>query len=135
MDTHVFTVETGANRGTFDITGIVADYVADKGDGLVSLFVPHATAGLAVFEAGAGSDLDFIDTLDRLVPRDETLYRHRHGSPGHGADHVIPGFVAPSMTVPVAAGQLLLGTWQSIMLVDTNVDNPQRQVRVSFIAG
>ena len=135
MDTRVITVETGSNRGTFDITGIVADYVATKDDGLVSIFVPHATAGLAVIESGAGSDLDFIDLLDRVVSRNDELYRHRHGSPGHGADHVIPGLVSPSLTVPVAGGQLLLGTWQSILLVDTNVDNLQRQVRLSFIAG
>lgn len=135
MDSEVFTIETGSNRGTFDITGIVADYVAARRDGLVSIFVPHATAGIAVIETGAGSDQDFVAMIDRLVPRDDSLYRHRHGSPGHGADHVIPGIVAPSLTVPVVAGRLQLGTWQSIVLVDPNTDNPQRQVRLTFLEG
>jgi len=129
------TIETGHGRGTFDLTAEVAGFVASRGDGLVSIFVPHATAGVAILETGAGSDTDFMDTLDRMVPRDEALYRHRHGSPGHGADHVIPGFIAPSVTVPVLAGRMTLGTWQSVVLVDPNEDNTTRRVRFSFLAG
>lgn len=133
MESVVLTIETGRDRGTFDLTGIIADFVAGRGDGLLSVFVPHATAGVAIIETGAGSERDFIDTLDRMVPRDDGLYRHRHGSPGHGADHVIPGIVAPSVTIPVLAGEPALGTWQSIVLVDPNADNTSRQVRLSFL--
>jgi secondary thiamine-phosphate synthase enzyme len=97
--------------------------------------VPHATAGLVVVEIGAGSDDDLLAALERLLPRDEGLYRHRHGSPGHGADHVLPLFASPSLTVPVIDGRLALGTWQSICLLDPNGDNPVRTVRLSFIAG
>ena len=99
------------------------------------MFVPHATAGLVVVEIGAGSDDDLLAALDRLLPRDERLYRHRHGSPGHGADHVLPLLAPPSLTVPVVAGRLGLGTWQSICLLDPNADNAVRTVRLSFIAG
>jgi secondary thiamine-phosphate synthase enzyme len=97
------------------------------------VFVPHATAGVAVVEVGAGSDGDLLAALERLLPREDRLYRHRHGSPGHGADHVLPLFVAPSLTVPVVGGRLALGTWQSICLVDPNGDNAVRTVRLSFI--
>lgn len=135
MDTFELSLTTGARRGTFDITGEAARFVAGKGDGLLSVFVPHATAGVAILETGAGSDADFMDRIDELVPRDDALYRHRHGSPGHGADHVVPGFVAPSITVPVVGGRMTLGTWQSIVLVDVNADNPQRRVRLSFLPG
>ena len=135
MDSIELTFETGRSRGAFDITGAVADFAAGKGDGLLSVFVPHATAGLAILETGAGSDDDLMDTLDRLVPRDDSLYRHRHGSPGHGADHVLPGIVAPSVTLPVIGGRIALGTWQSVVLVDPNQDNSVRRVRLSFIAG
>jgi len=96
--------------------------------------VPHATAGVAILETGAGSDTDLLAALDSLLPRDDR-WRHRHGSPGHGRDHVLPAFVAPSITVPVLGGRLALGTWQSICLVDTNVDNAVREVRLSFLAG
>ena len=108
---------------------------ADGGDGLLSLFVPHATAGLVVVEVGAGSDDDLLAALDRLLPREDRLYRHRHGSPGHGADHVLPLLASPSLTVPVVGGQLALGTWQSICLLDPNPDNAVRTVRLSFLAG
>jgi len=135
MDSVVFAVETGSRRGTFDISNTLAEFVAGKGDGLLSVFVPHATAGLAILEVGAGSDQDFMDTLDRLIERSDGHYRHRHGSPGHGADHVVPGFVAPSITIPVVDGQMTLGTWQSIVLVDPNADNRARQVRATFLAG
>ena len=103
-------------------------------DGLCNVFVPHATAGVAIIETGAGSDDDLVDTLERLLPRDDR-YRHAHGSPGHGADHVMPALVSPSVTVPVQGGEPLLGTWQSVVLVDLNRDNPRRSVRLSFIAG
>ena len=135
MDSTVLSVETGSSRGTFDITRLLADYVGGRGDGLLSIFVPHATAGLAILEVGAGSDQDFMDALDRLLERTDVLYRHRHGSVGHGADHVMPGFVAPSMTIPVVGGRMTLGTWQSVVLVDPNQDNQVRQVRVSFLKG
>ncbi len=135
MHTTVLTISTGRRRAIVDITAECADFVAGLGDGLLSVFVPHATAGVAILETGAGSDEDFMDLLDALVPRDDSRYRHRHGSPGHGADHVIPGIVAPSITVPVLAGRPALGTWQSIVLVDVNADNPDRRVRLSFLAG
>ncbi len=134
MDSVVVEVHTGHRRGTFDLTGDVADFASGRGDGLLSVFVPHATAGLAIIEVGAGSDDDFMDTVDDLVPRDDR-YRHRHGSPGHGADHVIPGIVSPSLVIPVIAGRPALGTWQSVVLVDPNLDNSVRQIRLSFIPG
>jgi secondary thiamine-phosphate synthase enzyme len=130
----VVRVRTGGRPAVVDLTGEVAGFCEGRGDGLVSVFVPHATAGVAIIETGAGSDDDLIDALDHVLPRDGR-WRHRHGSPGHGADHVMPAFVAPSITVPVLAGRLTLGTWQSIVLVDTNVDNPHRDVRLSFLAG
>ena len=135
MDQVTLTLETGANRGVFDITSEVSTFVAGRGDGLVSVFVPHATCGIAIFETGAGTEADFLETVDRLVPRDDRLYGHRHGSPGHGADHVLPGFVSPSVTVPVVDGRMTLGTWQSLVLVDTNQDNRTRRVHFSFLAG
>jgi len=100
----------------------------------VHVFVPHATAGVALIEVGSGTEDDLVAALDRLLPRDQR-YRHRHGSPGHGADHVVPAFVAPSLSLPVEGGQVLLGTWQSVVLVDTNVDNPVRTLRLSFLSG
>ena len=109
--------------------------MADEGDGLLSIFVPHATAGVVVVEIGAGSDEDLMAALDRLLPRDEGRYRHRHGSPGHGADHVLPLLVAPSLTVPVLAGRIGLGTWQSICLLDPNADNDIRGVRLGYLPG
>jgi secondary thiamine-phosphate synthase enzyme len=134
MDSTVITVRTGDRPAVVDLTGEVAAFCRDRGDGLVSVFVPHATAGVALIETGAASDTDLLAALDAVVPRDGR-WRHRHGSPGHGADHVLPAFVAPSLTVPVLAGRMCLGTWQSVVLVDTNVDNPQRSVRLSFLAG
>lgn len=135
MDTHVLTIETGNQRGVFDLTAEVARFVAGRGDGFVNVFVPHATAGIAIIETGAGSDNDLLSAIDAVLPRDDRNYRHRHGSPGHGADHVMPGFIAPFATVPVLEGRPALGTWQSIVLVDPNEDNPTRQVRLSFIVG
>lgn len=129
------TVRTGRGRGLADLTGDCAGFAAaasDGGDGLLSVFVPHATAGLVVVEIGAGSDDDLMAALDRLLPREDRLYRHRHGSPGHGADHVVPLLAPPSLTVPVVGGRLTLGTWQSICLLDPNADNAVRMVRLSF---
>ena len=133
VNTELIDVDTSRRR-TVDLTDAVRRFCAPQGDGLCSVFVPHATAGLAVLETGAGSADDLLDALERLLPRDDR-YRHSHGSPGHGADHVLPGLVAPSVTIPVQAGEPLLGTWQSIVLVDLNVDNPRRSVRLSFLAG
>ena len=137
MDSRLLTVRTGSARGVADLTAACAAFVGDVAgdDGLLSIFVPHATAGLVVVEVGAGSDDDLLDALDRLLPREDRLYRHRHGSPGHGADHVLPLLAAPSLTVPVVGGRLALGTWQSICLVDPNADNAERTVRLSFLAG
>jgi len=131
MNTEVLDVDT-ARRRTVDLTAQVRSFCAGHGDGLCNVFVPHATAGVAIIETGAGSDADLVDTLERLLPRDDR-YRHAHGSPGHGADHVMPAIVAPSITVPVASGEPLLGTWQSVVLVDLNRDNPRRSVRLSFV--
>ncbi len=133
MDTVVLEVQTGRKAGAFDLTPDIAAFVAGRGDGLVNVFVPHATAGIAIIERGAGSEFDLIETIDDLLPREDRVYRHRHGTEGHGADHVLPAFVSPSTSVPVLAGELALGTWQSVLLVDTNVDNLIRQVRLSFL--
>ena len=135
MDTHVFTIETGHRRGIFDLTADAARFLAGRGDGLLNVFVPHATAGIAIIETGAGSDSDLMNALDDMIPRDDRRYRHQHGSPGHGADHVMPGIVAPSVVVPVIEGRPALGTWQSIVLVDPNEDNAVRQIRLSFVGG
>jgi secondary thiamine-phosphate synthase enzyme len=113
----------------------VVAFCRDKGDGLVSIFVPHATAGVAVFETGAGTEADLLGVIDALLPADSTRWRHDHGTPGHGRDHVLPAFISPSLTIPVVDGQPALGTWQSIVLVDSNVDNQTRKVRLSFLPG
>ena len=131
MRTETFPLDASTEQ-IIDVTATVAAFVADEDDGLVHLFLPHATAGLALFELGAGTEPDVLDTIERLLPRDDR-YRHRHGSSGHGADHVLPTFVAPSLTLPVGAGELLLGTWQSVVVVDTNRDNPRRTLRCSFL--
>jgi secondary thiamine-phosphate synthase enzyme len=130
------TVNTGSRRGVFDITRECDRFVAEAadGDGLLHVFVPHATAGLVVMELGSGSEADLMEALDRLLPRDDR-WRHRHGSIGHGADHLVSIIAAPDLTVPVIAGRLALGTWQSIALVDPNQDNATRTVRLSFLAG
>ncbi len=133
METVVFRVEVG-DRLVTDLTDRIAGFVEGRGDGLVSVFAPHATAGLALMELGSGSEPDLADALDRLLPRDDR-YRHRHGSPGHGADHLLPVVVSPSLVLPVIGGMVALGTWQRVVLVDSNGDNPVRSVRCSFIAG
>jgi secondary thiamine-phosphate synthase enzyme len=134
MKTTELTVRTGSEPGLTDLTPDCARFVKGEGDGLLSVYVPHATAGLVIVELGAGSDVDMLDTLDRLLPRDDR-WVHRHGSPGHGADHVLPLLAPPSLTIPVVDGQLTLGTWQSIALLDPNRDNPTRTVRLSFLPG
>lgn len=134
VHTDVLEVDT-ARRRVVDVTDAVRRFCFSYGaDGLCNVFVPHATAGVAIIETGAGSDDDLVDTLERLLPRDDR-YRHAHGSPGHGADHVLPAVVAPSVSVPVVGGEPQLGTWQSIVLVDLNRDNPRRSVRLSFLEG
>ena len=132
MDTELVHVET-ASRRVIDLSGEVTRFCAGRGDGLCHVFAPHATAGVALMELGSGSEDDLAELLDRVLPRDGP-YRHRHGSPGHGADHLLPVLVSPSLVLPVAAGRPLLGTWQSVVLVDLNPDNPHRQVRLSFLA-
>ena len=134
MRTTLLTLTTGTVPSLTDLTRACARFVDGEGDGLLSVFVPHATAGLVIIELGAGSDGDLMAALDRLLPRDDR-WRHRHGSPGHGADHVLPLIAPPSLTVPVVHGELALGTWQSIALLDPNRDNPTRTVRLSFLAG
>jgi secondary thiamine-phosphate synthase enzyme len=133
MDSELLELTTGG-RLTTDITAAAADFCRGRGDGLLQVFVPHATAGVAIFETGSGSEEDLELILESVLPRD-AAYLHRHGSPGHGRDHVLPVLVAPSITVPVIDGRMQLGTWQSIVLVDPNADNPRRQVRLSFLAG
>ena len=133
-------VRTGTTEVVHDLTDecerFLAEAVADVpgASGLLHVWVPHATAGLAILETGAGSDTDLLRTLRDLLPPDDR-WRHKHGSPGHGRDHVLPALLPPYATVPVLEGRMMLGTWQSICLVDTNGDNPVRRVRFSFLAG
>lgn len=133
METTVVEVRTGARHLT-DLTAEAAGFCAGRGDGLLHVFAPHATCGLALLELGSGSEGDLDDLFDRLLPRDDR-YRHAHGSPGHGADHLLPVLVSPSLTLPVVDDRPALGTWQSLVLVDLNADNPHRQVRFSFLPG
>ncbi|MDT0347339.1 YjbQ family protein [Streptomyces litchfieldiae] len=133
--TSVLNVTTGSREAVTDLTRDCEAFLAESAngaDGLLNVFVPHATAGIAILETGAGSDDDLLAALRDLLPGDDR-WRHRHGSPGHGRDHVLPAFIAPHATLPVLAGRLQLGTWQSVCLVDTNVDNALRQVRLSFL--
>ena len=134
MDTTVLTVRTGAQEVVHDLTAECRAFVRGRGDGLLHVFVPHATAGLAVLELGAGSDDDLLAALADLLPADDR-WRHAHGSRGHGRSHVLPALVPSYATLPVLDGQLALGTWQSVALVDLNVDNPERSVRLSFLPG
>jgi secondary thiamine-phosphate synthase enzyme len=134
MRTKTFEFRTGDQAQVCDITDTCAGFLEAADDGLLNVFVPHATAGVAILETGAGSDEDLLAALGDLLPADNR-WQHRHGSRGHGRDHVLPALIAPYATVPVIAGRLQLGTWQSICLVDTNVDNQVRTVRLSFLSG
>ena len=134
MRSQVITVETGRRPAVRDVTAEAQQFVSDEADGLLHVFVPHATAGIAIIETGAGSDDDLLAALGDLLPADDR-WRHRHGSPGHGRSHVMPALVPPYASVPVLGGRLALGTWQSVCLVDLNVDNDVREVRFSFLAG
>jgi secondary thiamine-phosphate synthase enzyme len=135
MKTETFRVHTGSRDTVFDITAQCADFARQAsggGDGLLHVFVPHATAGVALIELGAGSDRDLLAALADLLPADDR-WQHAHGSRGHGRSHVLPAFVAPFTLLPVVTGRLALGTWQSVAIVDLNVDNPDRQVRLSLL--
>ena len=132
MRSHRFTVDT-TDRQVVDITDPVLEFATDAGgDGLLSVFVPHATAGLALMETGAGSEEDLVEVIEGILPRDDR-YRHRHGSAGHGADHLLPVFVSSSLVLPIVGGQVELGTWQRVVLVDTNRENNRRQVVLSLV--
>ncbi len=134
MESEVRVFHTGNREVVLDITAECAEFVRRHGDGILHVFVPHATAGIAILETGAGSDTDLLAALGDLLPADDR-WRHRHGSPGHGRSHVMPAIIPPYATVPVLSGRLALGTWQSICLVDLNVDNHERDVRLSLIPG
>jgi secondary thiamine-phosphate synthase enzyme len=136
VDSQLIEIRTGGRETVVDLTDEIAAFLrsADARDGLLNVWVPHATAGLAVIETGAGSDTDLLTALRDLLPADDR-WTHRHGSPGHGRDHVLPAIIAPSMSVPVLDGSTALGTWQSVCLVDTNRDNPVRSVRLSYLPG
>ena len=131
MDTTELRIDTSGSR-VIDLTGRVTDFCSDRGDGLLHVFVPHATAGVALMETGSGSEADLEQLLGDLLPRDDR-WGHRHGSPGHGADHLLPVLISPSLTVPVQGGRPLLGTWQSVVLVDFNEDNADRRMRLTFL--
>ena len=132
MESIEISVDTG-DRLITDLSGEAASFCRGKGDGLLHVFAPHATAGLALVELGAGTEDDMAELVDRLLPPDDR-YRHRHGSPGHGRDHVLPAVISPSLTLPVLDGRPAFGTWQSLTLVDPNRDNRRRRVRFSFLA-
>jgi len=136
MKTTLLDIRTGSAESVVDLSGACARFLAesDAEEGLLNVWVPHATAGVAVLETGAGCDTDLLAALRTLLPADDR-WQHRHGSPGHGRDHVLPAFIAPHATIPVLGGALALGTWQSVCLVDTNGDNTSRQVRLSYLAG
>ena len=133
METKTLEIQTGRRR-VVDLTAEVLEFCSGRGDGLCSVFAPHATAGIGLMELGSGSEQDLVEALERLLPRD-ARYSHSHGSTGHGADHLLPVVVSPSLVIPVLGGKPALGTWQSVVLVDPNVDNPRRWVLLSFVAG
>ncbi|HST80112.1 MAG TPA: YjbQ family protein [Kineosporiaceae bacterium] len=133
MDSIELTIRSGARLVT-DLTAELTRFCDGRNDGLVNVFVPHATAGVALMETGSGSESDLAAAIDRLLPA-EDIYRHRHGSTGHGRDHVLPAFISPSLSIPVIDGAPALGTWQSLVLIDSNTDNPVRTVRLSFLPG
>ena len=133
MESTEISIDT-SGRHLLDLTSRVEEFCRSLGDGLLSVFVPHATAGVALMETGSGSEADLDELLGRLLPRDDR-YRHRHGAKGHGADHLLPVLISPSLVIPVEGGRAQLGTWQSVVLVDFNDDNPRRRVRLSFLPG
>jgi secondary thiamine-phosphate synthase enzyme len=133
MNVRELKLDTSASKFV-DLTPALRDFCAGVGDGLLSVFAPHATVGLALIEVGSGSEADLEGALARLLPRDDAAYGHRHGSPGHGADHLLPALLSPSLLVPVSGGEPALGIWQSVVLIDLNPDNPERTVRLSFLA-
>ncbi len=134
MQTQELTFDTSGRR-ILDVTHEVREFVhTQEGDGLLHLFLPHATAGLALVETGAGSERDLEDAVERLLPRDDR-YRHSHGPTGHGADHLLPAFVPPTLTLLVRHGELQLGTWQSVVIVDTNESNDRRRLWATFLRG
>lgn len=134
MRSETFSVTTGGQDAVVDLTSRCRSFAAGGADGLLHVFVPHATAGIAIIETGAGSDDDLLAALGDLLPADGR-WRHQHGTPGHGRSHVMPAVIPPYASVPVIGGELMLGTWQSITLVDINVDNPERTVRLSLLEG
>jgi len=134
MRSETFSYTTGGRDTVLDLTRDCARFVAEEADGLLQIFVPHATAGIAILETGAGSDEDLLSALAELLPADDR-WQHRHGSRGHGRSHVMPALVPPYASIPVLGGRLQLGTWQSVCLVDLNVDNHEREVRLSFLTG
>ncbi|MGH8928881.1 MAG: YjbQ family protein [Acidimicrobiia bacterium] len=134
MQSEVIEIHTGDRPSVIDVTAEVARFCAGRGDGLVNVFVPHATAGLALMETGSDSEEDLLATISRLLPASHA-WVHRHGSPGHGGDHVLPALISPSLLIPVLAGRPELGTWQSVVLVDPNRDNPVRRLRLTFLEG
>jgi secondary thiamine-phosphate synthase enzyme len=133
VESVTFDVGTAGTR-VVDLTDRVTQWAHGRGDGLLNVFVPHATAGVALMETGSGSETDLASLLESWLPRDDR-YRHRHGSVGHGGDHLLPVFVSPSITIPALSGRLMLGTWQRVVLVDPNRENDVRTVRLSFVAG
>jgi secondary thiamine-phosphate synthase enzyme len=133
MKTRRLRITTGRERALVDLTPEVQEFVRLEGDGFLNISIPHATAGLILMELGSGSEADLWDRVDALLPRDHR-YVHSHGSSGHGADHLLPAFISPTLTLPVIAGEVSLGTWQSIALIDPNVDNPQREVMLAFLS-
>lgn len=134
MKTHTLDIETGRSRAIVDLTDKVRAFAQGGGDGLLNISLPHATAGLALMELGSGSEEDLIQQLDDMFPRDDR-YSHSHGSKGHGVDHILPAFISPTLTLPVIQGEVVLGIWQRIAMIDTNVDNPHRKVFLSLIQG
>ena len=134
MDSVVFEVHTGGQPAVVDLTSQVMEFCGPRGDGLLSVFTPHSTCGLAMIEVGAATDRDLVSVLERILPRPGN-WLHRHGSPGHGGDHVMPALVSPTLTLPVLDGRPTLGVWQSVVIVDPNRDNPVRKVRLSFLPG
>lgn len=134
MKTHTLDIETGRSWTIVDLTEKVKAFAQGGGDGLLNISLPHATAGLALMELGSGSEEDLMHQIDAIFPRDDR-YMHSHGSKGHGVDHILPAFISPTLTLPVVQGEVVLGTWQRIALIDTNVDNPHRKVFLSLIQG